>query len=48
MSVTSDLVFRPALTAEELEKEKDVIGQEIAEAYDTPDDHVFELIQAPM
>jgi predicted Zn-dependent peptidase len=46
MSVTSDLVFRPALEGAELEREKDVIGQEIAEAYDTPDDHVFELVQA--
>lgn len=48
LSVTSDLLFRPALSEDELEREKDVIGQEIAEAYDTPDDHVFELIQAQM
>lgn len=46
VSVTSDLVFRPTLDPAELEREKDVIAQEIAEAYDTPDDHVFELIQA--
>jgi len=45
MSVSSDLVFRPQLDAGDLEREKDVIGQEIAEAYDTPDDHVFQLIQ---
>lgn len=43
LSVISDLVFRPTLDAAELEREKDVIAQEIAEAYDTPDDHVFEL-----
>lgn len=48
MSVTSDLLFRPTLAAADLEREKDVIAQEIAEAYDTPDDHVFELIQAKM
>jgi predicted Zn-dependent peptidase len=46
LSVTSDLVFRPALDAAELEREKDIVAQEIAEAYDTPDDHVFQLIQA--
>lgn len=43
LSTISDLVFRPTLNAEELEREKDVIAQEIAEAYDTPDDHVFDL-----
>ena len=48
LSVTADLLFHPALEAAELEREKDVIGQEIAEAYDTPDDHVFELVQAKM
>lgn len=45
LSVTADLVFRPRLDADDLEREKDVVGQEIAEAYDTPDDHVFQLIQ---
>ncbi|MBW3559193.1 MAG: insulinase family protein [Proteobacteria bacterium] len=44
--ITSDLVFRPTLEAGELEREKGVIAQEIAEATDTPDDHVFELAQA--
>jgi predicted Zn-dependent peptidase len=34
------------LTAEDLEREKDVVAQEIAEAADTPDDHVFELAQS--
>jgi predicted Zn-dependent peptidase len=46
MEVVSDLVLRPTLDAVELEREKAVIGQEIAEAYDTPDDHVFDLCQA--
>jgi len=46
LSTISDLVFRPNLDAEELEREKDVIAQEIAEAYDAPDDHVFDLTYA--
>lgn len=43
--ITSDLVFRPRLDAGELEREKGVIAQEIAEAADAPDDHVFQLAQ---
>ncbi len=46
MQVLSDLVFRPTLDPVELEREKDVVAQEIAEAFDTPDDHVFEMAQA--
>ena len=45
MRVLSDLVFRPRLAPAEIEREKDVVGQEIAEAFDTPDDHVFEMAQ---
>ena len=45
MQVVSDLVFRPTLDAAEIEREKDVVAQEIAEAFDTPDDHVFEMAQ---
>jgi predicted Zn-dependent peptidase len=45
MAVISDLIFRPALGAGDLAKEKRVIGQEIAEAADIPDDLVFELAQ---
>jgi len=45
MQVVSDLVFRPALDSAEIEREKDVVAQEIAEAFDTPDDHVFEMAQ---
>ncbi len=45
MQVVSDLVFRPTLDAGEIEREKDVIAQEIAEAFDTPDDHIFEMAQ---
>ncbi|WP_292051950.1 MULTISPECIES: M16 family metallopeptidase [unclassified Brevundimonas] len=46
MQVLSDLVFRPTLDPVEIEREKDVVAQEIAEAFDTPDDHVFEMAQA--
>jgi len=45
LQVVSDLVFRPTLDAGEIEREKDVVAQEIAEAFDTPDDHVFEMAQ---
>ncbi|WP_293364452.1 pitrilysin family protein [Phenylobacterium sp.] len=43
--VLSDLVLRPTMDAEDLAREKQVVGQEIAEAADTPDDLVFELAQ---
>jgi len=45
MQVVSDLVFRPTLDPAEIDREKDVVAQEIAEAFDTPDDHVFEMAQ---
>lgn len=44
-SVISDLVLRPTMDADDLAREKQVVGQEIAEAADTPDDLVFELAQ---
>ena len=43
MAVTADIVQRPTLDAEDLAREKHVVGQEIAEAADAPDDLVFEL-----
>ncbi|HZK98893.1 MAG TPA: pitrilysin family protein [Caulobacteraceae bacterium] len=46
MAVTADLIRRPALRADDLAREKQVVGQEIAEAADTPDDQVFELAHA--
>ena len=45
MQVIADLVFHPTLDPAEIEREKDVVAQEIAEAFDTPDDHVFEMAQ---
>ena len=46
MAVLADLVRRPILDPAELEREKGVVAQEIAEAADTPDDKVFEIAQA--
>jgi predicted Zn-dependent peptidase len=46
LEVLADLVLRPTLDPEELEREKSVIGQEIAEAADAPDDRVFDLAQS--
>lgn len=46
MEIVSDLLLRPTLDADDLAREKQVIGQEIAEAADTPDDQVFELAQS--
>jgi predicted Zn-dependent peptidase len=46
LEVTADLVLRPRLDADDLRREKQVIGQEIAEAADAPDDQIFELGQA--
>ncbi|MCW5761590.1 MAG: insulinase family protein, partial [Phenylobacterium sp.] len=45
-AVIADLVQRPTMDAADLAREKQVVGQEIAEAADTPDDLVFELAQA--
>jgi predicted Zn-dependent peptidase len=45
LQVVADLVLRPTLDPTEIEREKDVVAQEIAEAFDTPDDHVFEMAQ---
>lgn len=44
--VLADLVQRPTMAADDLAREKQVVGQEIAEAADTPDDIVFEMAQA--
>ena len=43
--VLADLVQRPAMDEGDLAREKQVVGQEIAEAADAPDDLVFELAQ---
>jgi predicted Zn-dependent peptidase len=45
LEIVGDLVQKPILNPDDLEREKRVVGQEIAEAADTPDDQVFELAQ---
>ncbi len=45
LEVLADLVSRPTLDAGDLAREIKVVGQEIAEAADTPDDYVFEIAQ---
>jgi predicted Zn-dependent peptidase len=44
-AMIADLVQRPTMDAQDLVREKQVVGQEIAEAADAPDDLVFELAQ---
>ncbi len=44
-AVLADLVQRPTMDEADLTREKQVVGQEIAEAADAPDDLVFELAQ---
>lgn len=48
LEIVTDLMFRPVLDKDELQREKKVIEQEILEAYDAPDDHVFDLLQVAM
>ena len=45
-AVIADLVLRPQMDAGDLAREIQVVGQEIAEAADAPDDLVFELAQS--
>lgn len=45
LDVLSDILANPAFDNEELEREKNVIVQEIGAAQDTPDDVVFEHLQ---
>lgn len=43
MDVLADLVLRPLLRQADLEREKEVVAEEIATCQDTPDDLAFEL-----
>lgn len=45
LDLLADIVLEPHWSAEELEKEKGVVLQELGEANDAPDDRVFELHQ---
>lgn len=46
LDILADIFMSPELDPEELERERDVILQEIAAAHDQPDDLVFDLAQA--
>jgi predicted Zn-dependent peptidase len=46
LEILTDLVRHPTMDAGELEREKQVIAQEIADAADTPDDRIFDLAQS--
>ncbi|MEZ5896018.1 MAG: pitrilysin family protein [Parvularculaceae bacterium] len=43
--ILADILLDPLFLDDELEKEKDVVVQEIGEAADTPDDAVMEMLQ---
>ncbi len=45
LDLIADILFAPHWRPDELEKEKGVVAQERGEAYDVPDDRVFELHQ---
>ncbi len=45
LDMIADILFAPHWLPDDLEKEKHVVAQERGEAYDTPDDQVFELHQ---
>ena len=46
LDILADIFTSPELAEDELERERDVILQEIAAAHDQPDDLVFDLAQA--
>jgi predicted Zn-dependent peptidase len=48
LDLIADILFAPHWAPDELEKEKGVVAQERGEAYDQPDDRVFELHQAAL
>jgi predicted Zn-dependent peptidase len=48
LDLIADILFAPHWQADELEKEKGVVAQERGEAFDQPDDRVFEIHQAAL
>ncbi len=48
LDMIADIVLAPHWNADDLEKEKGVVAQERGEAYDVPDDRVFELHQGAL
>ena len=48
LDLIADILFEPHWAPDDLEKEKGVVAQERGEAFDAPDDRVFELHQAAL
>jgi len=48
LGLIADILFAPHWNADDLEKEKHIVAQERGEAFDVPDDRVFELHQAAL
>ena len=48
LDMIADILFAPHWAPDDLEKEKGVVAQERGEAFDVPDDRVFELHQAAL
>ena len=48
LNLIADILFDPHWAGEDLEKEKGVVAQERGEAFDAPDDRIFELHQAAL
>jgi len=48
LDLIADILFAPHWLPEDLEKEKGVVAQERGEAFDVPDDRVFELHQGAL
>jgi len=46
LQLISDMILRPHFDAKELEREKDVVLQELGEARDTPNDIIFDDLQS--
>ena len=46
VELISDMILRPHLASAELEREKDVVLQELGEARDTPSDIIFDDLQS--
>lgn len=48
LDLIADILFAPHWSPDDLEREKHVVAQERGEAFDAPDDRVFELHQAAL
>jgi predicted Zn-dependent peptidase len=48
LNLIADILFEPHWAPDDLEKEKGVVAQERGEAFDVPDDRIFELHQSAL